>query len=81
MLLNIFYHINFNLNVKNNFEDVYVIKYKPMSFSADFIKDGKVNFRTQPSLKKSGLRVVDNRESNLTYSGLHNSPPFADFRT
>ena len=44
------------------------IFYKPMSCSADFIciKDGKVNFRKQPSLNKSGLRVLDNRESNLT---------------
>ena len=54
LLSDIFYHINFNLNVKNNFEDVYVIKYKPMSFSADFIKDGKVNFRTQPK----GTKVI-----------------------
>ena len=59
-----FDHINFNLKVKNNFEEC--LFYKPMSCSADFIKDGKVNFRTQPSLNKSGLRVLDNRESNLT---------------
>ena len=38
-----------------------------MSCSADVIKDGKVNFKTQPSLNKSGLRVFDNRESDLTY--------------
>ena len=33
LLLNIFYHINFNLNVKNYFEEC--LFYKPMSCSAD----------------------------------------------
>ena len=54
-----------DLNVKNNYEEC--LFYKPMSYSADFIKDAKVNFRTQSSLNKFALRVLlNNIKSNLT---------------